>query len=466
MSRSLDYPAPVPKLGRNDPCHCGSGKKYKHCHADEDAEASRRDVDRARALHRFDHEVCGRLAQFANKALGPGWDHPDLLPAIDELAPAAIQFIAPWLFYHAKHEDLTIAEAYLLAGADRLPQTERAWLEAQVRAHFDIWEIIRVEPGRGIQVESLTTGDSRFIIEEKGSAYSVPRDALLARLIDFDSVSVFCGTHPRPLSPEYAAEVLSHLKRELRSRAKKTLLERMRTQIGQSLLAEIWEDAVDAMSKRPAPTLTNTDGEEMIVTKDIYDIIDSAAHVETLLRSIEGAEPHDDDASEERVVTISKIGNRVHAGWPSTVVANAFIKEKRLVVETNSTKRADAMKKSVLATCGAAVRYRLRETEDASATLEKMLAGEDRGRGRAKVPEMTPEICAVLRQQKDAHYRDWLDQPIPALRGKTPREAAADPRRRGELELLLKQLENSEGRSPPEERANIHVLRRELGFAT
>jgi uncharacterized protein YchJ len=28
-------PAPFrsgPKVGRNDPCHCGSGKKYKHCH--------------------------------------------------------------------------------------------------------------------------------------------------------------------------------------------------------------------------------------------------------------------------------------------------------------------------------------------------------------------------------------------------------------------------------------------------
>jgi preprotein translocase subunit SecA len=21
-----------PKIGRNDPCPCGSGKKYKHCH--------------------------------------------------------------------------------------------------------------------------------------------------------------------------------------------------------------------------------------------------------------------------------------------------------------------------------------------------------------------------------------------------------------------------------------------------
>jgi SEC-C motif len=25
-----------PNLGRNDPCHCGSGKKYKQCHLAED----------------------------------------------------------------------------------------------------------------------------------------------------------------------------------------------------------------------------------------------------------------------------------------------------------------------------------------------------------------------------------------------------------------------------------------------
>jgi preprotein translocase subunit SecA len=24
--------AQVPKVGRNEPCPCGSGKKYKHCH--------------------------------------------------------------------------------------------------------------------------------------------------------------------------------------------------------------------------------------------------------------------------------------------------------------------------------------------------------------------------------------------------------------------------------------------------
>jgi preprotein translocase subunit SecA len=34
----------IDKLGRNDPCHCGSGKKYKHCHYRED-QAARQTVD-------------------------------------------------------------------------------------------------------------------------------------------------------------------------------------------------------------------------------------------------------------------------------------------------------------------------------------------------------------------------------------------------------------------------------------
>ena len=34
LSRALDKhlaPASAPKVGRNDPCPCGSGKKYKKC---------------------------------------------------------------------------------------------------------------------------------------------------------------------------------------------------------------------------------------------------------------------------------------------------------------------------------------------------------------------------------------------------------------------------------------------------
>lgn len=34
-------------LGRNDPCHCGSGRKYKHCCLDKDEAAARE--ERAKA---------------------------------------------------------------------------------------------------------------------------------------------------------------------------------------------------------------------------------------------------------------------------------------------------------------------------------------------------------------------------------------------------------------------------------
>ena len=35
-------------LGRNDPCHCGSGKKYKQCHLVEDEAKAR--TERAKAV--------------------------------------------------------------------------------------------------------------------------------------------------------------------------------------------------------------------------------------------------------------------------------------------------------------------------------------------------------------------------------------------------------------------------------
>lgn len=48
----------VMKVGRNDPCHCGSGKKYKKCHEAEDeakeaaelaAQKAKADAERAAA---------------------------------------------------------------------------------------------------------------------------------------------------------------------------------------------------------------------------------------------------------------------------------------------------------------------------------------------------------------------------------------------------------------------------------
>ncbi|MCR4892509.1 MAG: SEC-C domain-containing protein [Lachnospiraceae bacterium] len=38
QKRSTTFVRETPKIGRNDPCPCGSGKKYKHCHGRPGAE--------------------------------------------------------------------------------------------------------------------------------------------------------------------------------------------------------------------------------------------------------------------------------------------------------------------------------------------------------------------------------------------------------------------------------------------
>ena len=73
---------------------------------------------------------------------------------------------------------------------------------------------------------------------------------------------------------------------------------------------------------------------------------------------------------------------------------------------------------------------------------------------------------------RQAHAR-WLDEPVPALGGVTPREAAADPTRRDQLECLLDEFEERGSRMAAASEAgegfvpfsyDVPALRRELGL--
>ena len=60
------YPNGVTKLGRNDPCHCGSGNKYKKCCADKD------DTERAAQLAAQRAALDAAAAQAAADATAAG----------------------------------------------------------------------------------------------------------------------------------------------------------------------------------------------------------------------------------------------------------------------------------------------------------------------------------------------------------------------------------------------------------
>ena len=64
------------------------------------------------------------------------------------------------------------------------------------------------------------------------------------------------------------------------------------------------------------------------------------------------------------------------------------------------------------------------------------------------------------------HYKRWFDEPIPALEGLTPRQAAKDPKKRPLLVELLKDYENHEEADRRAGRPvyGVDKLRRKLGL--
>jgi len=65
---------------------------------------------------------------------------------------------------------------------------------------------------------------------------------------------------------------------------------------------------------------------------------------------------------------------------------------------------------------------------------------------------------------EERHRKAWLDQPVPALGGLTPRAAAATPLGRERLEALLADYAYRDRQREPDERVDIEDLRKLLGL--
>src|SRR5438552_13682726 len=116
--------------------------------------------------------------------------------------------------------------------------------------------------------------------------------------------------------------------------------------------------------------------------------------------------------------TFLRAGNTMHKSWETTVIGRAVVTDGTLKLETNSVRRADTLRRRVENACGDRLRHRAREHVDP--TSPRVQAAH---RGVPTLPLESPEAAEVVRAYKDRHYADWPDHPLPALQGRTPREA-------------------------------------------
>jgi hypothetical protein len=482
LAEPMLVPEPIAATGRsktprNAPCPCGSGKKYKKCHLaeDEEREAAARgtgqEAEEARAharrlaerdpIHALDERITADALALARRRWGRGFDPDGALAAIG-LDYQSTQALLGWSSGHCRGPDgRTALDLYLDERGGGLDPEGRALVEAERTAWFSYYEVVSAEPGRSIALRDLLVGGERTVEEKTASRTVRPRDVLLARIVDLGDRAILAGCHLRSLPPREGDEVRRRLRSGLRVRAAKVPMAKLRAATADGTLFRIWQEIVDAADARPAPRLQNTDGEDFILTVDRFDIAAGKA-AEVVAGLLDLPDARRDEGEDDGAVTVSFVREGNAKGvLTTTLIGRGVVEGGLLRLETNSTQRADRLRRLVAERLGAHVSFRIREHTDPASRVAE---GAARGARPAPPEPMPPEVLEVVKRMQAEHYRSWLDEEIPALGGLTPREAAkrkGAPRK--SLELLLAEIEHAEAGQPEQQRFDVSVLRRELG---
>jgi hypothetical protein len=207
------------------------------------------------------------------------------------------------------------------------------------------------------------------------------------------------------------------------------------------------------------PELTNTDGDPLLLTTDHFDFDPAERNrIEAALAGMEGvAAPERDGALVHYDFT--RPGNAMHASWENTTIAFLRLGDGKMAAETSSINRADDFRRHLESACGDLIRHRLREHTDPTSS-----AHADSRHSTPDPETENPELQHIAREFKERHYATWPDHPLPALGGKTPRQAMRTAAGRLMVDALIKDLENLESKGPEESRFDCNILRRELGL--
>jgi len=429
--------------GRNAPCPCGSGRRYRLCHGKPTPKTK---LSPAARFHAVSHELSTRLLAYGDDLVGP--------PFLDFLADFApddpmLPFVVTMQIFHELIDDKPLAHWAIEEPTFTMSSMEEEVLLAEDAAHLGIWEVLEVVPGQQLLMRDMLTGAERQVLERTASATLTPRLAVLGRVADYQGVSVLAGVHPDALPPVEAAAVVREMRRKLR-RKRAIPADRLRPFRITLHLFQVWEDAVELLYQRSTrmPEIRNTDGDEMLLTTDHFAVAaDDRVRLMQLLSTIPDLEAPADDDPEGDYVFLSTNGKTVHGVLQMTKAG--------FVLETNSLVRADRLRAVLEQAGGSIVRHRAREHPS-------HLPDPD---APVRAPEMPDDVQrAIMQEFIDTHYREWLDIPVPALDGRTPREAARNPAGRPALDLLLKQLEHQSGVGSMPVSPDVAAMRRELGI--
>jgi len=334
---------------------------------------------------------------------------------------------------HVGPDGKSAIDAYLRRRGWQETPRARDYLQAIGTSSPTLYEVQAVAPGEWIDVRDRLADDHPPVrVGEQSGSRSLQRyDCFIGRVVQARGETMF------------TAGVLA-LTRHVADRVDAAL--RRNECQGDATTAAVcireWLRGLLDASERPMPTLQTTDGDTLLISRTRLPLAGTADAATGVAQRLDAAV----DAGWQRDEADSPAWTwlRERAGAPSTVLAQVKLEGDALVLETLSHKRTEAALSALQSILGKLVGRGLTVHED---PVQALAQGKPRGRN-STVPAPSPDDAAAMAsavaQFKQQHYRRTLDEKVPMLGDRTPRQCARTKQGRQQLVRWLKDLENSE----------------------
>ena len=457
------------QIGRNDPCPCGSGKKYKKCCYNKQAEPSK--ALYYQRLSDAHNRLVSRLLPFATRVFGeeavgaamyefccwPEKDDTFNQDALERVNP----IFWPWFLFNWTYEaselalelsgpeGRTVAEVYAEKYAGRLDPLERNLIENINRRPYSFYEVIKVDKGRGMELQDVLKGDRTEVQERSGSEFVQPGDLLFGRAVSVDGVGMLMGLAPTIIPPGRKPDIIQFrkkLRRKSSNLTDETLYE------WDIELRELYF-LLDHVLNSP-PQICNTDGDPLEFHRLIYEISSAEEALEKLCGLCVTMTPQEirqeakQDAS-GHILSVEfpwdRLGHAMNQELPNTILGHIEIKGRRLTAEVNSKQRADVFRHEVDQRLGDLAHFKVDEIQDLASMMNRP---ETKRISKEKDDEQNelmrdPDVREQLSEFLARHWENWINEKIPALGGKTPKQAVKSADGREAVEALLKDAERA-----------------------
>ncbi|WP_291994634.1 SEC-C metal-binding domain-containing protein [Candidatus Accumulibacter sp. ACC003] len=440
------------KIGRNDPCPCGSGKKYKQCCANSPADF----VEPARKGHAGGVErAIEWLTNKHRKAVGAAIggmlydelseEEHDALLAQDQETQTSIQLNATeWLLAEGQilvHGEYRRVAEYLLGhGGPLFTVDQRAWIVQMAERPLRLYDITDVTPNQQLTLcDSLDTEASPIIVREKsGSKASMLGIQMGARIMKLDGHYELSGA-AYPFSPLAGSLVVEELRaaRDCFDGPAEDLPGILSFIIRRQWLAQF-------CAPMPMPAFIDAySGEPMLLITDHYRVRDWTAltHCLSAQSDLDG----DRESVWDRLIDCKDGQTR------SVATINVENGADKITVFYKTQRYADEGRLWFESAAGKAVLFVSRELSDPAGLLRNMPVGQRVQPADAGL-DMSPEALAeMIEETLRRMYAKWPDEPIPALANKTPRQAINTATGLERVKGLIRMYEAGEKRQAAEQ---------------